>query len=125
MGDSNFINKKWVCKYAVISQIHKCMILYDYEPTNELISYNFDYFITSNKLNFMSPNYIGLQDKHYRLDNHTNNEFLVNFWKKKFIDFDSDKKTEDDNSYCSIDKKALHDENSIIQTNGAFRFAVK
>jgi hypothetical protein len=103
------------------------LILYDYEPTNELISYNFDYFITSNKLNFISPNHLGIPDKHYRLDNQTNYEFLINYWKKKSLDFDPDKSShnDDDNSNKNtIYKKSSTDESPNIQSNGTFRFAV-
>jgi hypothetical protein len=126
--DSNFFKKKWICKYAVVSKVHKCMILYDYEPTNDLISYNFDYFITSNKLNFISPNHLGIPDKHYRLDNQTNYDFLTNYWKKKSLDFDSDHlkslNDSDSSNKNSIDKKSSTDESSGIQPNGTFRFAV-
>lgn len=92
-----------------------------------MISYNFDYFITSNKLNFISPNHLGIPDKHYRLDNQTNYDLLTNYWKKKSLDFDPDKKSLNDSDSSqknSVDKKSLLDETSIIQSNGTFRFAV-
>lgn len=113
---------KWVPKFAVINRETKSFLLYDYEPSNEIISKNFQSIIQfstkkefhdhlSGKQQAFNSNDInqpvGLISDSFRLDNSPNSELFVKYWKNRIQKFDSsntDRYFKSDDNYLNKDQ---------------------
>lgn len=115
-------NLKWVPKFAVINRETKSFLLYDYEPSNEIISSNFQsikQFSTRKELhdnfsgNYQAFNSNDLKQQacsisdSFRLDNSPNSELFVKYWKNRIQKFDSsntDRYFKSDDNYLNKDQ---------------------
>ena len=100
---------KWVPKYAIVNKLDKSALLYDYEPTNEIIDTHYSTFVFNNTTNNTNVNVNEVVNSNetelkqiqtemaasYRLDASVKREQFLNFWRNHTTKFDVDKNCED------------------------------
>lgn len=115
-------NLKWIPKFAVINRETKSVLLYDYEPSNEVVSNNFRSIkqfsnrkesidhVSVKKHAFNSDDsnqQATIVSDSYRLDNSPNSELFVKYWKNRIQKFDSsntDRYFKSDDAYLNKDQ---------------------
>ena len=104
-------NLKWIPKFAVANKQDKSVLLYDYEPSNDIIASNFEQFSSKNTSNTQSGVLLNINETaqasnnnnnnnqtvslNYRLDNSIKYEPFLSHWRNKASKFDIDKNIDD------------------------------
>lgn len=121
-GNADFSNLKWVPKYVIVNKLDKSALLYDYEPTNEIIDNHYSTFVINN-INDLNSNendfkaiYTNLATC-YRLDNSIRSEQFLNYWRNHTTKFDVDKNSQD-NYYSFYNMTKF---NSNIQHSDSYK----
>lgn len=103
-------NLKWIPKFAVISKVDKIILLYDYEPSNEILINNLDSVRMAANLGKQGEKQYAETsatsssskiDINYRLDNCVRKDMFVSYWRNRLHKFDlnlNDSKYDEANS---------------------------
>lgn len=128
-SNGDFSNLKWVPKYVIVNKLDRSALLYDYEPTNEIIDNHYSTFVLNNNnslinnINDLNSNENDFKIFHtnlatcYRLDNSIRQDLFLNYWRNHTTKFDVDKNSQD--NYYSFYNVANF--NSNIQHSDSYK----